>query len=138
DFVKILDFGIAKVNNSAHDRLTMAGAVFGTPHYMSPEQAAGASVDHRSDIYALGVVMYEMVSGTLPFNADNFMGILTQHMYKAPVSLAKLVPPPLCPPSLDAIILKCLAKKPQARYQSMAELAEDLARARRGEVAHAV
>ena len=138
DFVKILDFGIAKVSNAGETKLTRAGAVFGTPHYMSPEQVAGAPIDHRTDIYSLGVMLYELISGTLPFNADNFMGILTQHMYKAPVPIRALVPTPDCPPSLEAVILKCLSKKPDARYDSMEMLAEDLERARKGEVPLAV
>ncbi|MBI4700029.1 MAG: protein kinase [Deltaproteobacteria bacterium] len=138
-FCKILDFGIAKVSGApAGDKLTKVGAVFGTPHYMSPEQAAGAAVDHRSDIYSLGVMLYEMASGEMPFNADNFMGILTQHMYKAPVPIRALVSAPDCPPGLEAIILKCLSKKPDARYQSMEELAEDFQTLKSGGIPKAV
>jgi serine/threonine protein kinase len=136
DFVKILDFGIAKVMSSGEAKLTVAGAVFGTPHYMSPEQAAGTPVDHRTDIYSLGVIFYEMVSGTLPFNADNFMAILSQHMYQAPTPLREIAPE--CPPAIEAVILKCLSKKPEARFQSMEELAEDLRRVRAGEIPTAV
>ena len=116
---------------ASNTKLTRAGAVFGTPHYMSPEQAAGAPVDHRTDIYALGVMLYELASGQLPFDADNFMGILTQHMYKAPVPIRALVPQPRrARPGSRRSILKCLSKKPEQRYQSMDELAADLERDR--------
>ncbi|MFO0549472.1 MAG: protein kinase [Polyangiaceae bacterium] len=139
DFVKILDFGIAKVErDSTKTKLTRAGAVFGTPHYMSPEQAAGAAVDHRADIYALGVILYEMASGQLPFDSDNMMGILTQHMYKAPVPVRALVGNSDCPPGLEAIIQKCLEKRPAERYQSVDELAADLKRLREGTMPLAV
>jgi eukaryotic-like serine/threonine-protein kinase len=137
DFVKILDFGIAKVGGDA-SRLTRAGSVFGTPHYMSPEQAAGTSVDLRTDIYALGIILYELASGKVPFDADNFMGILTQHMYKLPVPILALVPAPAITPALDAIIQKCLTKKVEGRYPTMAALVVDLEKLERGETPDAL
>src|SRR5205807_10620013 len=121
--VKILDFGLAKV--AGQSRLTLAGVVFGTPHYMSPEQASGGTIDERTDLYALGVVMYEMFTGRVPFEADSYMGVLTKHLYVAPT-----------PPSqfvgiekmgvLEDIILRCLEKKPDHRYQTLRELVRDL------------
>ena len=138
DFVKLLDFGIAKVSTDATQKLTRAGAVFGTPHYMSPEQAAGTTVDHRADIYALGVILYEMASGKLPFDSDNFMGILTQHMYKAPIPIRALVNNSDCPPGLEAIVQKCLEKLPGSRYQSVTALAEDLKLLLAGQIPQAV
>jgi serine/threonine-protein kinase len=128
DFVKILDFGIAKVS-TAEGKLTRAGAVFGTPHYMSPEQAAGTSVDQRGDIYSLGVIMYELAAAKVPFDADNFMGVLTQHMYKAPTTLRDAAPvPENVSPGLEAVVMKCLAKRAENRYQSMEELIIDIDR----------
>jgi tRNA A-37 threonylcarbamoyl transferase component Bud32 len=138
DFVKILDFGIAKVSSS-EGKLTRAGAVFGTPHYMSPEQAAGMQVDHRGDIYSLGIILYELASGKTPFDADNFMGVLSQHMYKAPPSLRDLAPnPEEISDGLEAIVAKCLAKRAELRYQSMHELVADLDRLGAGSTPGAV
>jgi serine/threonine-protein kinase len=125
DFVKVLDFGIAKVGGST-SKLTQAGQVFGTPHYMSPEQCAGTNVDHRTDIYAVGVMLYEMATGGVPFDADNLMGILTKHLYENPIPPHELPPPVDVPPALEAVILKCLSKKPDLRYQTMGDLQDDL------------
>jgi serine/threonine protein kinase len=125
DFVKVLDFGIAKVGG-AKSKLTQVGQVFGTPHYMSPEQCAGTAVDKRTDVYALGVIMYEMASSRVPFDADNLMGILTKHLYEEPVKPHELPPPVDVPPALESVIMKCLAKKTDVRFQSMQEVLSDL------------
>jgi tRNA A-37 threonylcarbamoyl transferase component Bud32 len=125
DFVKVLDFGIAKVGG-AKSKLTQVGQVFGTPHYMSPEQCAGTAVDKRTDVYALGVIMYEMASSRVPFDADNLMGILTKHLYEEPIKPHELPPPVDVPPALEAVIMQCLAKKADIRYQSMQDVLADL------------
>jgi eukaryotic-like serine/threonine-protein kinase len=127
NFVKVLDFGIAKVASGEEGkRLTKTGMIFGTPQYMSPEQAAGTGVDARTDIYSLGIIMYEMLSGHVPFEADTFMGVLTKHLYEEPIPPRRLVPPVEIDANVEAVLLKAIAKKPEKRYQSMADLRDDL------------
>jgi serine/threonine-protein kinase len=123
DFVKVLDFGIAKVGHGPN-RLTRAGEVLGTPHYMSPEQCKGEGVDHRTDIYALGVLLYEMLTGHVPHDADTMMGILTKHMYEEPIPPRVRVPHVSV--ELETLIMRCLEKQPERRYQTMHEVLGDL------------
>lgn len=125
DFVKILDFGIAKFGVS-QARLTQAGAVFGTPAYMSPEQAVGKATDGRTDVYALGVMLYEMACGSVPFQGEHAMAVLALHSNEEPEPLSARRPEVSA--ELEAIVHKCLQKDPDARYASMAELAADLSR----------
>ena len=126
DFVKILDFGIAKFTglDGGEPKKTKTGVIFGTPDYMSPEQAEGKQADHRVDIYALGVILYELVTGRLPFVAETFMGVLHQHMSKEPQPPRDLVPD--IAPAFEAIIQRAMEKDPAARFQSMNEFAEAL------------
>ncbi|MGF1468710.1 MAG: protein kinase [Sandaracinaceae bacterium] len=138
DFVKVLDFGIAKVSTGADKKLTQAGQVFGSPHYMSPEQCTGREVDRRTDVYALGVILYEMACGRVPFDADNLMGVLTKHGYEQPIAPREMPPPTVVSPGLEAVILKCLAKAPEARYQTMGELRADLVALQAGHTPEAV
>ena len=130
DFVKVLDFGIAKVANGPK-RLTRDGEVLGTPHYMSPEQCEGDGVDHRTDIYALGVLLYEMVTGHVPHDADTMMGILTKQMYEDPIP-PKVRAPGVSDP-LEALIMRCLEKRPEQRYQTMQDIEADLRRVDTGQ-----
>jgi serine/threonine-protein kinase len=126
EIVKVLDFGLAKVAGAS--RLTRAGIVFGTPHYMSPEQALGEPVDHRADMYALGIVMYEMFTGKVPFEADTYMGVLTKHMYMAPAPPSQVLGGTRELGALETVTLRCLEKKPERRYADMAELLTELDR----------
>ncbi|MCS6913785.1 MAG: serine/threonine-protein kinase [Myxococcales bacterium] len=127
DVVKVLDFGIAKFSNIEEDkgRLTRTGMIFGTPEYMSPEQARGDPPDHRVDIYALGCILYEMVTGTVPFSADTFMGVLTKHMFE-PVEPPSRRARVAVPRDLEEIILRALDKDRDRRFQTMQELAQAL------------
>jgi serine/threonine protein kinase len=122
--VKILDFGVAKIAGAG--RLTKAGMVFGTPHYMSPEQASGGDVDHRADIYALGIIMYEMFTGRVPFEADSYMGVLTKHMYMEPEPPSRVHAAAHELGALEDVTLKCLEKRPEARYESMEALVREI------------
>ncbi|MGD0528919.1 MAG: serine/threonine-protein kinase, partial [Polyangiaceae bacterium] len=124
DDVRVVDFGAAKIIGSS--RVTRQGVVFGTPHYMSPEQASGQPVDHRADVYALGVIMYEMFTGRVPFEADTYMGVLTQHMFVQPLRPSQVSAAARELGALEEITMVCLAKKPEERYGSMEELSAAL------------
>jgi eukaryotic-like serine/threonine-protein kinase len=131
DNVKIVDFGAAKVLGAS--RITKTGIVFGTPHYMSPEQASGQPIDHRTDVYALGVIMYEMLTGRVPFEADTYMGVLTQHMFVRPRPPSEVRPDRAEElGALEDITLRALEKRAEDRYSSMNDLAVDLEKAGRG------
>ncbi len=113
---KILDFGIAGVVDDA-ENLTQTGSVFGTPPYMSPEQCMGRRVDERSDVYAFGIILYRLVTGVLPFRADNMLTLFEMHRSRPPAKPSTLVPQ--LPEALEEVILRCLAKRPEARFQTM-------------------
>lgn len=137
DFVKIVDFGIAKMSDIETDgapgrKLTKTGMIFGTPEYMSPEQAAGKELDHRVDIYALGIILYECLAGRVPFQGDTFMGVLTQHLFAELPPIEALNPEAHVSAELQLVIHKALAKSPDERYQDTEELAEALACALEG------
>jgi serine/threonine-protein kinase len=122
DFVKVLDFGIAKIINADEGggpALTQTGMIFGTPEYMSPEQAQGSPPDHRVDIYAVGCIMYHMLTGQVPFTADNFMGILTKHLLEAPVPPRKRRPDLEIAPEVEAICLRAMEKDRDKRFADM-------------------
>jgi len=128
-FVKILDFGIAKVMGLDPNgpRLTRTGMIFGTPEYMAPEQAEGKDTDHRADIYAVGCIIYHLITGQTPFVAESFMTMLTKHLMEDPVPPSVRRPDLVVTPEMDALVLKALEKDRDKRWQSMAELLEAVA-----------
>ncbi|MCU1401419.1 MAG: putative serine/threonine protein kinase, partial [Acidimicrobiales bacterium] len=130
--VKVADFGIARAMNSAADsNLTQVGLVMGTATYFSPEQAQGAQPDPRSDLYSLGIVMYEMVGGRPPFAGDNPVAIAYKQVHENPQPLNQLAPD--VPRPYEAIVAKLLAKNPAIRYPDGDSLRDDLRRFRNGE-----
>ncbi len=135
--VKVADFGIARALNSAAEQdLTQAGAVMGTATYFSPEQAQGAQPDPRSDLYSLGIVLYEMVGGRPPFSGDNPVAIAYKQVHDAPQPLNQLAPD--VPRPFEAIVAKLLAKNPGVRYSNADELRDDLRRFREGQPVQAL
>jgi eukaryotic-like serine/threonine-protein kinase len=129
DVPKLLDFGIAKVaGNDGQNNLTRTGTIFGTPFYMAPEQALGNPVDARTDIYAMGVIMYECFAGSLPFQGESFMGILTQHITTEPEPVAQRAAKAgrALPHGIADIITRCMQKDPKQRFQTMDELVNAL------------
>ena len=130
--VKVADFGIARaLNSSTEADLTQAGAVMGTATYFSPEQAQGANPDPRSDLYSLGIVMYEMVAGKPPFSGGNPVAIAYRQVHDTPQPLSELRPD--VPRGYEAITMKLLAKSPANRYATADELRADLRRFREGQ-----
>ena len=129
--VKVMDFGIARALADGSNNVTQTAAVIGTAQYLSPEQARGESVDARSDVYSLGCVLYEMLTGEPPFVGDSPVAVAYQHVREDPV------PPSQrragISPELDAVVLKALAKNPDNRYQTAAEMRADLVRVHSGE-----
>ncbi|MBK6920146.1 MAG: protein kinase [Deltaproteobacteria bacterium] len=123
EFVKVLDFGIAKLDGGEG---TAAGVMLGTPQYMSPEQLTGKAVDGRSDLYALGLVLYEMLTGHPPFRADSAIAYIHKHTSEAPLPLAQARPGLRVPPALEACLLRALAKSPHQRPQTADVLADEL------------
>ena len=130
DFVKVLDFGIAKVplgdavgtGAKRGNPITKAGMVFGTPEYMAPEQALGQTVDGRADLYALGVILFEMLSGVRPFSSQSSVGILGQQLSKPTPTFAERSPDLLVPPAVEQIARKLLSRDASERYESASEL----------------
>jgi eukaryotic-like serine/threonine-protein kinase len=132
DWVKVLDFGVAKLaDNEAGATLTQTGMIFGTPKYMSPEQAEGKPIDFRADIYALGVVLYELMTGRPPFIAETPVALLLKHISEAPAPFRKIRPEIAVPPEVEAVVMRALEKDPDRRQLTVDQLATELENASR-------
>jgi serine/threonine-protein kinase len=133
--VKVMDFGIARAIADSGNSVTQTAAVIGTAQYLSPEQARGETVDARSDVYSLGCVLYEILTGEPPFTGDSPVAVAYQHVREDPVPPSKRHAG--ISPDLDAVVLKALAKNPDNRYQTAAEMRADLVRVHNGEAPEA-
>lgn len=128
--VKVLDFGIAKLRDDTTSHLTQTGSVMGTPHYMSPEQCLGEELDNRADIYSVGVVLYEMLCGRVPFNSPISTAVVVQHVNQPPAPLRTINPS--VSPQMEAAVLHALEKRREARPQTAIAFAREVAAAVRG------
>jgi serine/threonine-protein kinase len=128
DVVKIMDFGIAKMvaDDSPTTSLTQAGMIFGTPHFLSPEQAAGDTIDHRSDLYSLGVIMFNMATGKYVFDDSTVGALLRKHISATPPLLAEAAPDRVFPDGLQPVLSRLLAKNPEDRYATAGQLRDHL------------
>jgi len=129
DFVKILDFGIAKLGEPGSRRLTMQGQLFGTPAYMSPEQIRGQEVTPRTDLYACALILYEMLAGQEPFQSESVMEVLSLQLHAEPEPLRERAPTADIPAALEAVVMQGMRKDPAARFVSASEFREQIHRA---------
>ncbi len=120
-YCKVIDFGVAKMISEAHGgaSFTATGAILGTPAYISPEQCSGKTIDVRTDVYSLGCIAYEMATGSRPFDGTTLAAVVYQHIFESPTPPRRRAPTRDIPADLEAVILKCLAKRPEHRFESV-------------------
>lgn len=131
DFVKVLDFGIAKLRDDPSQKLTQQGQLFGTPDYMAPEQIKGQEITASADLYSLGIILFQMLTGQLPFQAENFFDVLKDHLYTKPPRLNDRCLDILYPEELQLVLDRALAKDPASRFSSASAFRQALRRSSR-------
>jgi serine/threonine-protein kinase len=130
DFVKVLDFGLVKhLSERPEEQLTQTGLFMGSPKYMAPEQIQGGHVDARTDVYSLGIMMYEMLAGKVPFERPTSVNILMAHVGEPPPPMREVNPNLVCSPIFEDLVMRCIAKDPAHRYTSMDEVLQAIKRA---------